>query len=353
MGLRDLWVLRKLQHDGMPLALQANLWESEPPLRRALASYLWLDGASVATYITRARHEDGVVRGFVQVQQRRGRSEADLLHIAPAPCTAEVSPLWERLLTAVNHWATENGILRLYAAAPVDSLEESALRRCGFIRFTVDTIYRLPEVPGKIEPVSEPPLRPQLDRDTWGLQRLYAAVTPLRVQQAEGLAQNGWRVPTDDWNGQAWTMSLVWEDRDGLQAHLGLRRGSASHYFRLVTRAEVAANLPALIGQALLAVSRWPKRPVYCAVRQYQEGLGAALEDAGFTPVAQRALTVRHSVLTVRPALEEMVLRLQSVLGGGYNPSASERCGANERSATLAVSIPATEWDHDEVSDYR
>ncbi|MHB0875390.1 MAG: hypothetical protein ACYC5O_05020 [Anaerolineae bacterium] len=335
----------------MPLAPEPAILDDEAPFRLALTSLLSMDEDCVNTYVVRTHGDSGRPAGYVQVRVHLHRPEASLTSIAPAPFTEDLAPIWERLLSAVSAWAGARGILRLYAAVPAGSAEEGELRRCGYLRYTADTVYRLPPPMTADRYPLHPRMRPQKDRDTWALQRLYAAVTPLRVQQAEGLTHNGWRMPTDDWNGHAWTRSYVLEDRDGLAAHVGLRQGRRSHRLRLVALPGARDDVPTILDHALAVAGRWPPRPIYCSVRHYQEGLPAALLERGFESLLSRSLTVRHSVLSVRPALEEIVLRLQNAVSTGYNSTATDNGGADGAMRQIA-SPPGSEWEYDKVPDY-
>lgn len=351
MGLRDLLALRSLQRAGMPLAPEAAILDDEAPFRLALTSLLTMNEDYVNTYVVRAHGGYGQPAGFVQVRERVRRPEASLISIAPAPFTDELAPVWERLLSTVAAWAGSRGILRLYAAVPAGGAEEGELRRCGYLRYTADTVYRLPPPVGQ-QYRCHPGMRLQKERDHWALERLYAAVTPLRVQQAEGLTHNGWHMPTEDWSGHAWTRSYVLEDDDGLQAHLGLRVGHRSHHLRLVVRPEVREQVPAILDHALAVAGRWPARPIYCTVRHYQDGLEPALLDRSFISLLSRSLTVRHSVMSVRPALEEIVLRLQNAVGTGYNSTVTEKAGVDGGALLQTIVAPPTEWEYDKVSDH-
>jgi hypothetical protein len=336
----------------MPLAPEAAILDDEAPFRLALTSLLTMNEDCVNTYVVRAHGDSGSPAGFVQVRERLRRPEATLISIAPAPFTDPLAPLWERLLSTVAAWAGSRGILRLYAAVPAGGAEEVELRRCGYLRYATDTVYRLPTLDRPERYACYPGMRLQKDRDNWALQRLYAAITPLRVQQAEGLTHNGWHMPTDDWSGHAWTRSYVLEDGDGLLAHLGLRQGRRSHRMRLVVRPEAQAAVPAIIDHALAVASHWPACPLYCTVRHYQEEITPALVDRHFASLLARSLTVRHSVMSVRPALEEIVLRLQNAVGAGYNSTLTDKSSADGGALLQITAPPGTEWEYDKVPDY-
>jgi len=353
MGLRDLVALHSLQREGMPLSLEEALAANRSPLVQALTALLPLDGHAVATCMAWGLEPSGRAAGFIQLQRRRNRSEVDLLYIAPSPCTPEVALIWDRLLAAAASWAAENGVLRLYASLPVDSQEEAVFRRNGYARYATDTVYRLDRLPASETFQRSAQLRPQRERDIWNLQRLYAAVTPLRVQQAEGLIHNGWRLSADGWSDQKWDKSLILEDGESLRAHLGIRRGENGHWIHLVVRPEAIEEAGEMLSHALATVSRWPDRPVYCAIRHYQGGLSSLLAERGFRPVVDRALIVRHMALCVRPALEELALRLQGAAGATYNSVREQDCKSANGAAMLAMMMPlALEWENDRVPDY-
>ena len=57
----------------------------------------------------------------------------------------------------------------------------------------------------------------------------------------------------------------------------------------------------------LSRLQRFPKRPIYCAVREYQGGLRGPLEDLGFEWVGSQALLARHTLARVREEQEQPV----------------------------------------------
>lgn len=323
MGLLDLLALHSLQHHGLSLCPEASLGPERSPLWEAVASALSLDGASVITHVATEPEDPDARRGFVQLRLLHGRPAAELLYIAPAPSGDEAPLVWDRLLAQVASWASAQGIARVFAAMPADGPAEAAFRRNGYTRYALETIYRLDAVPGGAGNSSQR-LRPLQKRDLWPMQRLYAAITPIRVQQAEGLLHAGWQVPPDEWSGKGWTRTLVVEDHTGLRAELSLRRGSEAHWMRVSLRPDSTGLAAELVDEALARISRWPDRPLFCSVRHYQERLAPALVERGFAAAMDRALTVRPTVVCVRPALEEAVLRLQGAVDTGLNPAVNE-----------------------------
>ena len=82
-GLNDLWLVRRLQRSGLPLAIEHVLTHPQQPLWIALtAPWPWA-GTGVATYVLDGRGEDRGNTGFIQLMKRDARPEADLAHLAP------------------------------------------------------------------------------------------------------------------------------------------------------------------------------------------------------------------------------------------------------------------------------
>jgi len=368
VGLRDLMTVRRIEGEGVCLSLETALDMRWSPFFQAVMSLFSFEGYRLNTFVLREHRREGQ-SGFVQLRLHYGRPEANVIFIAPALDRGGSANMWERLLGKIPCWAAENEIMRVYATLPADSPEEGIFHRAGFVRYTTDTVYRLDSTSdfqlafsrwqserrkSHEMPIENTQLREQRPRDTWGLKNLYSAVTPLGVQQAEGLINHGWHVPSDDWCGHAWSRSFVCEGPDGLQAHLGLRRGRHGHWFRVITRPEQPELQLALLVHAMETIAEWPEKPVYCTVRSYQNGLGSMLEELGFAPVMDRALTVRHLVLSVRPALEEVIQRVNSVVGAGYNSPTTIGDNGYSCKGIVTLGVPTKLADeqrrYDEVS---
>jgi hypothetical protein len=348
MGLRDLVVLHSLQHQGISLCPEAGLAPNRSPLWEIITSTLSLSGAPILTYVASEPLATRSRRGFIQLRLLRGRPAAELLYIAPGPSRDGVPLVWDRLLDRVAAWVSAQGVARVLAGLPADGPAEEAFRRNGYIRYATETIYGLETVSVSTARLSGRlrPLLPQ--RDVWSMQRLYSAITPLRVQQAEGLLHAGWHVLPDEWSSHGWTLNLVAEDHTGFRGELSLRRGGDAHWMRISLRPDSLGLASELVDDALARVARWPDRPLYCAVRHYQDLLASVLIRRGFTPVMERALTVRPTVLCVRPALEEAILRIQGALGTGLNSAVNEsHSRAARRRLASARATAAPEWSND------
>ncbi len=345
ISVGNLLTVHRLQGRAMPLCPDAGLLPPRPPLWYALAASLAGEGAAVVTCVaTQPSAADGG-RGFVQLRQLRQRQSAEMLYIAPAPYEDEVPRVWDALLTRVAHWSVRQGVVRVLAAVPADGPAEIAFRRNGYLRYAADTLYerRFPDEAGA--PGLD--LRPSRPVDRWGLQQLHVAATPLRVQQAAGLVPAGQDCGSETGAPASWTVDLVLEDAAGVAAALQLRKGASAHWIRLELRPDAESLAAPLIQEALARIAHWPARPVRCSVRQYQALLSAALVDCGFTAGADRALLARHSVLPVRPALEEAVQRLPGALNS-LNPTLPEPSNSMEGRRLATGSVRSTpEWRYD------
>jgi hypothetical protein len=308
-GLNDVWLVRRLQRSGVPMAIEHMLTHPRDPLWTALtAPWPWA-GRGVATFVLNAEINGQCLSGFVQLMERAARPEADLLHLAPAlapevACDPTAAVIWNRLLSYCSFAAANHGLQRIFASIPEGVPGQTCLREAGFSLYTRETIYRLAAL---IEGGSQAGFRPQGPGDGWALQRLYSRNTPRLVQQAEG-AHSGevgsplfsWWDP-DSWQGSVW--DPAGEVRGAVQVHIG----RAGHWMRVWGIAGLGVReLRAIVEQGLhLIASDHGQRarrplPVYVTVRDYETGLSGTLSGFGFAPYLDRARFVRHTIAPVR-----------------------------------------------------
>jgi hypothetical protein len=310
-GLNDVWLVRRLQRSGMPMAIEHMLTHPRDPLWTALtAPWPWA-GSGVATFVLDEMAAGQRLNGFAQLMQRAARPEADLLHLAPAlsPAAndADATVIWSRLLSHCTMASANHGLQRIFASIPDGAPGQSNLKDAGFSLYTRETIYRLA---GTFEINPQAGFRQQGPGDGWALQRLYTRNTPRLVQQAEGALSGevgspifSWWEP-DSWQGVVW--EPAGEVRGAVQVHLG----RAGHWMRLWGVAGLAVReLRALIEQGLRLITsdRAQKTrhalPVYVTVRDYEIGVSGALSGFGFAPYLERSRFVRHTTSPVRDPL--------------------------------------------------
>ena len=161
-GLNDIWLVRRLQRSGMTLAVEHMLTHPHGPLRTALlAPWPWA-GVGVATFVLDESVNGQRLHGFAQLMKRADRSEADLLHVAPALMSQiasdrSVEAIWSRLLNHCSLAAATHGLQRIYASAPQGCSEQTSLSQAGFCVYTRETIYRLAVLPAPALPAQALP----------------------------------------------------------------------------------------------------------------------------------------------------------------------------------------------------
>jgi len=308
-GLNDVWLVRRLQHSGMPMAIEHMLTHPRDPLWTALtAPWPWA-GRGVATFVLNEEAGGQRLNGFVQLMERAARPEADLLHLAPAlaPDLADDAPtatIWMRLLNHCSMAAAAHGLQRIFASIPDGAPGQANLKDAGFSLYTREMIYRLA---GSLDGNPQAGFRQQGPGDGWALQRLYTRNTPRLVQQAEGALSGEVGSPIFSWwEPDSW-QGLVWEPAGEVRGAVQVHIGRAGNWMRLWGTTGLAMREQrALIEQGLrLITSRpMPKRqralPVYVTVRDYEIGLSGALSGFGFAPYIDRARFVRHTTAPIR-----------------------------------------------------
>ena len=299
-GLSHILTVRKLQRTGVWLDLFHYLLLRRSALTTAMIAPVPWVGTGLASYVWEA---DGSVQGFIQMLRRPGRQEADILFLAPA---AGVQPqsatAWTKLVSYCIQDAGQHDLRRLFASLPIDSADIDLLTALGFSTYSNEDVFVLnrPRRSDSAQQVAG--LRPRQAEDVWWLRRLYGIYTPMPVQHSEGL--NDGMSPT--------ALSLAWWELADQQGYVlveggdivggvQLVSGRGGHWLLLHGDPGNGPQMATLVRQGLNAVSG-KRRPVYCAVRDYQGGLRATLQDAGFEPFSRRARMVKHVALRVRVA---------------------------------------------------
>ncbi len=317
-GLHDIWMVRRLQRSGITLTVEQMLTHPHEPLWTALtAPWPWAGGSvgalgrgGVATFVFDETIDGQRRHGFAQLMKRASRPEADLLHIAPAAPFAEtdertIEVIWNRLLGHCSLAAASHSLQRIFASAPEGCFEQTSLKQAGFSHYARERIYRLVTAPVTAERAAG--IRPQLPRDSWALQRLYARGTPRLVQQAEGAMGGNAGAPLLSWwEPHEWD-GLVWEPAGEVRGAVQVHRGRAGHWLRVLGANELSAReVRLLIGQGLqrltekVAPRDGSDDAVYVTVRDYDVNLSAALTGFGFALFMERARMVKHTSAGVR-----------------------------------------------------
>lgn len=309
-GLRHSLLVYRLQQTAERLDMVHALTRPRSPLAIAVLGPFPWRAMGVATYVLQMRRQGRRVTGFAQILKRPARPESDLLVVAPTLRADRVTDdIWLRLLTRCTAEAGAYGVQRMFASTAEGGSEAEILRQVGFIPYTRETVFCLVGV-ARISGVPTTDIHTQHDGDSWGMQRLYHIVTPPVVQQAEGALESEnsgflplwWETPL--LRSQGYVLSHQGEVRGA--AHI--QSGPAGHWLRIWSAGDHQVFVPELLDHCLTRLNtRDRKRPIYCAVRDYQMDMRLPLLDAGFQPYTSRSRLVKHLTVRIKDAVSQPI----------------------------------------------
>lgn len=288
------------------------------PVSAALTAVIPWGDAKVMTYVLNQQGHRLARAGFIQLERRPRQPEYHISLLAPALDTPSGHPaIWEKLLSYTIQEAARHRIERIYVDVPDQPLPVSSFAHVGFIAYTRQTIWRLRlQNLASVEGYDEATIRPATDVDAWSLQRLYARVTPVPVQQAEcGQRLNAANSPILCAEGQGCRRYVLVEDGD-VTGCLHTVQGRRGAWLRLwVDMSENdGRRLRRLIGFGLKTT--WTdaaRAPVYIGVSDYHGGLSSVLDEFGFAPFTDRAKMVKHVLAWVKEGVPASLPLLESV----------------------------------------
>jgi hypothetical protein len=301
-GLRDVGLVAHLQNGGVLLDLETRLTRPRSPLMAALLSSMLPARGSMFTYVVSINEENSRQLGLAQMRRRPRRPEHVVVFLAPALTAGNgAHAIWQRLLTHLCVKAGEQGGQRLYAGLPTDGEEYQIFRHVGFSAYAQEHVYELTTPLDQLEGVTPLPIRRQQSDDSWGLQQLYATITPRAVQNAEGSAQTQWEVGRRvRWGTFPYRRGYVWESRDEIWAAVQIRSSRAGHWVRMLLHPDMLDQADRLVAAALWRVRLNRGQKLYCAVRTYEAGIPAALTTRGFELVGSQTLAVKYTTVWAR-----------------------------------------------------
>jgi len=306
--LRDLILIRKLQ--GVVLPPEEALINSYSPLRAAVMGSLnpfRPDSFRAVTYVLTHRRDHQQLVGIAQIWENRRRSVAQVVYLAPDRKWGHPT-IWPRWLEGLCQRTGSGGIRRLMACLPVDDVRLPAFQQAAFHIYAREDIFRLTHPPSPTSLGRGVRFRPRRGEDAWSLARLYDAITPPVVQQAEGLSQAG--------RDEAICMPITTHDTRGYVLELGqdilgyaeARCGSRGAWLRFLLHPQAGDMAEALV---LGVLNRLPHRRVYCSLPDYQGGVRATLREVGFESCGRQVLLVRHIAVFARKSAAELVPALE------------------------------------------
>ncbi len=313
--LHDLRALTELSGHGMELDLQrVRLFSSSSPLTDALASRMSFGNMGAETFVLYANGRKQRALGVIQARPRKNRPEADITFIAPSlDYDTDAVTTWYRLLAEATRGLGELGCQRIYAQVPTGNGAEEVFRQAGFSVFTHEDIYLLTTERIAERQAMPLTLRRMRKRDGWNVLRLYTAITPRNVQQAEAmLTTDGTMGKVNDWWESTNGTSYVFERKNTLLGIVRVTRGRLASWVRLHLSPQAEAYADEMVAEAIALVSKTRARPIYVGVRDYEGGIRAALEAAGFEWQMERSHMVKHTTVRVREPIPWLAPVLES-----------------------------------------
>jgi len=312
--------IQQLQARGMQLDLERSVLWPHTAMKAALLPRWPLSPISAKTIVLHSNTSPRArPQGFLQLRDRRGRPEADVVFISPSLDNgADTVSIWYRLLAECSQVIGARGGQRLFAQVSANNGVEDVFRQAGFSVYAHEDIYRMTDWPANL--IRTRLLRHQRARDGWTLLRLYAQFTPRPVQIAEGmLSPEGQGGKMGDWWDQSGGSGHILEEDGDLIGVARVRRGLAAYWMRCWLHPQAPEQSEALVRGALSLLWAAPRHPIYCGVRDYESGLRDELGATGFRYVLTRSLLVKHT--TVRA--KESLLKLMPALEKRPEPAAS------------------------------
>lgn len=318
--LRDTALVTRLQRVGVALDIEEQLTHPRSPLRSVFLDAVLSPRTGPSTFILKQQDDQGHLEGIAQLRTRSGRPERVVVFMSPPLNNGNgAHAIWQRLLVHVCVQAAQWGSLRVYAQLAPGSEESQIFKNVGFLEYGQEEIYRLDANIMRSGIEAPVQLRPQRPSDGWGLQQLYATITPRPVQTAEGLAQGQWELTRRRPGEQGHRNGYVWELNGEIMAALHLRTGKRGYWIRTLLHPDASNQAEALCRAALRLTVRKPNRPVYFAVRHYESGWHNILPQLGFELLTTQMLLVKPMTVRVR----EKTPALLSTLEAGHTEGAA------------------------------
>jgi len=315
-GLRHVLLLRKLQNAYTLLDQQAVLQEPVTPLQAALRGYLVTSGQDTFTYVLQSRGYGMRGSGFVQAKARGAGWAWSVASLGPELESSEdAATAWYRLLLHLCIAAGERGVQRLFACVPADGLAEEVFRQASFSVYTHEQVFVRSGRIGQDMALSSGVPSETLDKgprlvqaeNLWGVERLTRQITPRLVWQVEepGEPRMDSRSESKPFYGAEQLYVLYGPDSEPL-GHVSCRLGPRGSWVRILLHPGAQRFAPDVIDQALTIADDSPARPVYLAVREYQGGLQALLEERDLATLGHYSLLVKQTTVRVRAPVRKL-----------------------------------------------
>jgi hypothetical protein len=234
------------------------------------------------------------IRGLITARHRGKRTAWEVEVLIDADEDKNViSSLFSRMLSGITRLGAERVFIRLDAASP---LVRSA-RDAGFFPYQPQVLYqRRGKQRGK---APEVPWRTREKQDLHGIFQLYLHTVPANVRAIEGVTFKEWQAALEPWGGRV--TDLVVEEDGAIAAWARVLPGQTGRLTLLSTTR--AYSLDDLIVSATARLSK--STEVLTLVPEYDAGLSAAFERAGFVPAGNYNLMAKRLVRTAEELAPE------------------------------------------------
>jgi hypothetical protein len=305
-------------HDSVPLDIDRHPSGKQSFVWETLRTHLAASGHRVFTVVA---EQEGHIIGLGQIGRRESVWHVERLLTADDLSRADMGLTVSSLLAAVAQAAADRGAVRLHAHVERRAEASEAFTRAGFVSYSYESVYWLPEAPAHTSEDSDSLMRPQESKDAWAVYQLYCAVTPRVVQQAEGLDAASWDIPSaaamralQQMGEQRWVLEIGGE----ILGYMRTRRLGRRLY--LLVHPHAYSYVRKMIALGVREIHA--RRAIRCCLPEYQGELGISLEEEGFrfvgTQVAlvkQMAAAVRAENRVLRPILEPNLGTIHSTSG--------------------------------------
>jgi hypothetical protein len=303
--------MRELQSARVELDLKSALLEEpDTPLGAALRGYFLKSNSSVFTYVLRASDHPKRLCGFAQARSDQSGLAWRVVRIAPLLDHSEhAATIWYRLLLHLCIVAGERQVQRLFACLVEGSAAEDVFRQASFVAYCHEQVFC--RSTSGAEARLSPRLRSVRSEDGLDVRRLWHRITPRPVLQAEGLDSTPGHSLLFETVGSGAEQGYVLRgDGREIWGYLHVSSRPRGVWLRLMVHPD-ARNASAEMLEHALAVLENHPQPIYCAVREYEGGLQAVLEDRGFAAIDAYSLLVKHTTVRVRQPLRKLVPALK------------------------------------------
>lgn len=316
--LGNLWALRRKPRNQMVLHNESLLVQPYHPFWFVVRCILQGTGRDREAMVYR----DGDVLATAHAQGIADRPEQTIRYLAvhgPGNQSEHSDyDIWYRLLERLCVNAGHQEIQRLYTSVWSQQQAEigEIFRQLGFQAYTQNAVLQL-SGPDWDQGTTLYPMRVQLRRDAWAVHKLYGAITPPLVQQAEARSPRTWMPPhTRGWQRvrrRAWVSG----SEDELGAYLHILSGPEAYVFTLLIHPEVRDHVTDVVRFGLTQLP--DSRPVYLVLREYHQEFIDPLQSLGFQLAGQQALLVKSMVVRMRrplvaPALKASIWGTQVII---------------------------------------